>query len=691
MIPDAIINEVRERVDIVALIGRYVDLKKAGTIYKACCPFHAERTPSFTVSPGRNTYHCFGCQVHGDGIRFLVEHEGRTFPEAVRELAAECGVEVPEQRSESPEQRSERLRQRTQKERLLAAQDKITGFYSRALHGPTGGPARGYLTGRGVSRRAAEAFRLGWADGHKERFHAFAQAEEITRDDLVQLGLLVQPDDGWIGDRPLWGGYLRFRRRLMFPVVDLRGEVTGYSGRILDAHTKAAKYINSPETPIFTKGDQLYGAHTARNAARRAGRLVLVEGNVDVVSLWQAGVEGTAAAMGTALTPKQARLVKRLSERVVCVMDGDAAGQKAAFASLGSFLAIGIQPRAVMLPAGADPDSYVAEQGIDAFSKLLDDARPLLDLFIEKVAAEHPADPPGRAEALREIAPVLGALEDELSLELYRVQTEQALGVTGALVDRALAAARADTERTQAKVARRLAAQGRRGPGPAPRKSQDTPRFEGPPPLGPGEPPFFDEPEKGQPTPFPPTGPFGGFEEVFSADPGAPEVFPDETPPLLRLDVPGFESEVIELIVQFPELAPRFVKEGWHKSLTHPDLTAFVRSLDEEVTAGRAPNQDRLLTEIADQGVVAFLRQRQARRPWQSEETIELAFAEVVGKLMPKATLMRRRLEILQQIAAVGAEHGSSTAANETEQMCVLREQLSQINAQLETLAHGKN
>ena len=207
---------------------------------------------------------------------------------------------------------------------------------------------------------AARAFRLGWASGDKRAFAEFMALHSIDRDDLAHLGVLLPPDDGWHSSGPLGGGYLRFRERLMFPVVDFRGDVTGYSGRILDARKKIAKYMNSPETPVFVKGEQLYGAFTARSVARRVGRVVLVEGNVDVVALWQHGLQGTVAAMGTALTPEQVRLVKRLSSNVICVMDGDEAGIKAAFSSLIPFLEAGIQPRAVMLDDGMDPDSFIA-------------------------------------------------------------------------------------------------------------------------------------------------------------------------------------------------------------------------------------------------------------------------------------------------------------------------------------------
>ncbi|MCB9551257.1 MAG: DNA primase [Myxococcales bacterium] len=447
-----------DRTDIVAVVGRHVTLKKAGTLYKGLCPFHEEKTPSFTVSPTRNTYHCFGCGAHGDCFRFVVETENRTFPEAVRQLAESAGVHIPEERPLSPAKQAERQEKKDTTRRLLDLQDKLCAFYTAELFSERGKPAQRYLAERGIERRTAEAFRLGYASGDKIAFAQWVEQHDVDREDLVALGVLLRPDEGWSVGQRLWGGYLRFRERVMFPVVDLRGEVVGFSGRILTNDKKTAKYINSPETPVFTKGEQLYGAYTARTAARRAGRVVLVEGNVDVVMLWQAGLEGTVAPMGTALTDKQVRLVARLAESVVCVMDGDAAGNKAAYASLEPFLDAGIQPRAVMLPDGDDPDSFVRREGIEAFQAEIDRAPPLLDLFIERAAASHPPDLQGRVAALRAIAPALARLDDPLAGELYRARVSTLLEVpprvVASAIDEAAGAAEPEPRRSAARPPR---------------------------------------------------------------------------------------------------------------------------------------------------------------------------------------------------------------------------------------------
>lgn len=651
MIPDETIAEVRDRVDIVGLVGRYVDLKKAGTLYKACCPFHQERTPSFTVTPSRGTYHCFGCEAHGDAIKFVREMESIGFAEAVRRLAREVGVEVPEARPMSAAQKAAKARRKTLEERLLGAQDALAAYYTNTLFGPAGGPGRAYLEGRGITRRAAEAFRLGWATGDKAEFQGWARAKGIARDDLVSLGVLVAPEEGWRPGEVLDGGYLRFRERVMFPVVDVRGEVVGFGGRIV-RDQKAAKYINSPETPVYTKGRHVYGGHTARTGARKSNRVVLCEGNIDVVSLWQSGMEGTVAAMGTALTEAQVRIVKRLSPNVVCLMDGDAAGRKAAFGSLLSFLGEGVEPRAVMLPDGEDPDSYVASNGIDALTARLDEARPLFDLFIEDVSARHPADNPGRIAALGEVAPALIKLDDPLTRTLYRRQVADALRIDAEIVEAAEGQAKVRAEEQAARSARRKGQWGQRGQGQggrgsvgqgsvgqrsqglgAPQRSgaggqrgqgrrfephsasdpEFHPGFEGPPPEA-------MEPLPGPMMPAPPTGLVGPPPEAFERrriDEGLP---------------PQHELEAADLILQFPEHAAEFAAEGGVDSLTHTGLADFLSRLCERAREGDI-DVDRFLFEVHDTPLRTFFVTRHGRKPTQTEDTALQAIREAAHTL----------------------------------------------------------
>ncbi len=604
MIPDEVIAEIRDRVDIVELVGRVVQLKKAGTVYKGLCPFHSENTPSFTVTPTRNTYHCFGCGVHGDAVRFLVEHEKMNFPEAVRELARGVGVEVPDSRPISPQEREARQRKRSLEERLLQVQDKLTAWYTGQLFAPAGGPVRDYLQRRGVTREAAEAFRLGFANPDKRAFDDWIADSGVDPDDLTALGVLLPPDEGWERGRLLGGGYHRFHGRLVFPIVDIRGEVRGFSARLMHDSKKTAKYVNSPETPVFTKGDQLYGAHTARSAARLEGRLVLCEGQVDVIAMWQAGVKGSAAAMGTAFTPKQARLIKRLSEQVVCVMDGDAAGQKAAFASLKPMLHAGLQVRSVTMPAGEDPDSFLRKQGPEALRTLLEDAPPLLERFIEGLATDHPADAPGRTAALRSLGPVLAAVPDELTRDLYRQQAARMLGVDLEFVDRALG----DVP----------------PPAPVPRPVERVPEFV----------PVFDP----------------GPQPAVLME--APRSLPPPPDPETR-NIPQYEMELLEFIVQFPRLIEAFQGAEAHKSLTYPGLAAFFAGFYREVTAGRMPNEDRLLAEIGDARVSAVVRELQAKPPSIVDESaVDDAFSESLETFRQR-TVERRYKAKLEEYRAI--------------------------------------
>ncbi len=626
MIPEEIIREVQERVDLVALIGRSVDLRKAGTLYKACCPFHEEKTPSFTVSPGRNSYHCFGCEAHGDAIRFLMEHQDLSFPEALRTLAAEVGVEIPEARPETPAQKQAREQQKTEQEQLFALQDSITSFFSDELRSPGAEIARRYLEARGIGRESAEAFRLGWASGDKLQFERFCREREIWREGLVKLGLLIPPEEGWSQALPLGGGYLRFRERLMFPILDRRAEVTGFSARTLYSDRKIAKYLNSPETPIFTKGEQLYGAHTARHSARRAGRLILCEGNIDVISLWQAGFKGSVAAMGTALSSKQVRLAKRLSEQVICVMDGDAAGQKAAFASLLPFLEEGMQPRAVMLPQGADPDSFLKVHGSQEFERLLDGAKPLFDLFIQRSIQKHPDDPPGRVKALREIIKAFELLQNPLEQGIYRQQLRERLQLDDRLIDEALRESRGAAAQGPQQVQRPWRAE-YTGSAPLPRRVQ--------------------------------------VQESSG-----------------KLNVAEIMLQPIAYIMLFPAAVTLLEPSLWQDHLTHEGLAAFVSSLYAEVEAGKLPNIDQMLNNLTDPNLSGFLWERRSSMNSLEEAQIRPFFAQV-SRSLKKRGLERKRQEVIAEILKNPDNFGPRATPDDSESQARYRTQFEAVQKQL--------
>ncbi len=403
MIPNDFIATLLSRVDIVNVIDRYVPLKKAGANYTACCPFHNEKTPSFTVSPTKQFYHCFGCGAHGTAIGFLMEHGGKAFPDAVEELARDAGVEVP--RIERPEDKA----------RADAAADLgavlLTAAKFYRAHLKTSQRAIDYLKSRGLTGPIAARFGIGYApDGWQSLQGAFP---DYDADALVQAGLVVHSD----GKR-----YDRFRDRVMFPIHDSRGRVIGFGGRVLDRGEP--KYLNSPETPVFSKGRELYGLFLARDAIHNAGVVVVVEGYMDVVALAQHGVEYAVATLGTSTTPIHAQKLFRIADSVVFCFDGDAAGRKAAWRALENTLPVlvdGKNARFLFLPDGEDPDDYVRKRGKVAFEKAIEFAVPLSEFLIGELSARHPPNnAEGRAALLAAARPLIDAINAPILAALLR-------------------------------------------------------------------------------------------------------------------------------------------------------------------------------------------------------------------------------------------------------------------------------
>ena len=404
MIPDDFIQTLLARVDIVQVIDRHVPLKKAGANFAACCPFHSEKTPSFTVSPAKQFYHCFGCGAHGTAIGFLMEFGGRSFPEAVEELARDAGLEVP--REEPPRGATRRSQPDDLSAVLLAAAD----FYRSALkESPR---AIDYLKSRGLTGSIAGRFGLGYApDDWQPLARAFDDYQSKT---LETAGLVITGEGG--------KRYDRFRGRIMFPIHDGRGQVIGFGGRVLDEGEP--KYLNSPETPVFAKGRELYGLLQARQAIRSAGKVVVVEGYMDVIALAQHGVEYAVATLGTATTPVHAQKLFRLSDTVVFCFDGDEAGRRAAWRALENALPVlsdGKQPRFLFLPQGEDPDDAVRRRGREAFEALVDSALPLSEFLIDTLIARFPpVSAEGRAALLNAAKPLLEQVAAPLFSALLR-------------------------------------------------------------------------------------------------------------------------------------------------------------------------------------------------------------------------------------------------------------------------------
>jgi len=368
LIPASFIDELMGRTDIVEVINARVPLKKAGREYKACCPFHGEKTPSFTVSPNKQFYHCFGCGAHGTALGFLMDFEHLSFPEAVEELASLAGLEVPREQSPDGERRID----------LYGLLDAVAGFYRDELKRHA--PAVEYLKARGISGATAATFGLGWApEAWDAVLKRFGRDDETIRR-LATAGLLIERDGG--------GHYDRFRGRVMFPIRDARGRVIAFGGRVLGKDEP--KYLNSPETPLFHKGRELYGLYEARQALRQIDRLLVVEGYMDVVGLREAGIPWAVATLGTATTPEHLERLFRVTEEVVFCFDGDRAGRQAAWRALENTLPTlgeGRQVRFLFLPEGEDPDSLVRAEGAAAFTARLARALPLSDYLHDELAA----------------------------------------------------------------------------------------------------------------------------------------------------------------------------------------------------------------------------------------------------------------------------------------------------------------
>ncbi|QXL84856.1 DNA primase [Comamonas sp. NLF-1-9] len=401
-IPQSFIQELIERTDVVELIGRYVQLRKSGANYMGLCPFHTEKSASFSVSPSKQFFHCFGCGRSGNAIGFLMESQGMGFREAVQDLAQHAGMQLPEE-ERSPQERERAQAQRQQQATLSEVLARAARAYCAQLR--TAPQAIAYLKGRGVSGALAKRYALGWAGGG---WHGLASVfAEYDSPLLVQSGLVIESEED--GRR-----YDRFRERVMFPIRNLKGECIGFGGRVLG--DEKPKYLNSPETPVFHKGRELYGLFEARQAIREAGHVLVTEGYMDVVALAQLGFGNVVATLGTACTPEHVHKLFRFSDQVVFSFDGDEAGRRAARKALDAALPYASDTRTVkflFLPPEHDPDSYVRSFGHDAFARLVGDALPL-SRFMLQVASEacDLGSAEGRAHMLSKAQPLWAALPE---------------------------------------------------------------------------------------------------------------------------------------------------------------------------------------------------------------------------------------------------------------------------------------
>ncbi len=405
LIPEEKISEIKHAADIVDIISEAVLLKRAGQNFIGLCPFHSEKTPSFTVSPDKQMFHCFGCGEGGNVFSFLMKHQGLSFPEAVRAVAGRYGIDLPVYTDRRQRKAA------SERQRLLNVNRQAFQFYRRSLaDGHRGEAVRAYLEKRGILAPAVEKFGIGYAPPGWDNLLRYLTARGVSPNLAQTAGLVVPRRQG--------GGYYdRFRNRVMIPIFNLAGEVIAFGGRVLD--DAEPKYLNSPETPLFNKRRTLFNLQRARTRCRQSGEVIIVEGYFDLIALDQAGVENVVATLGTALTPDHVRVLKGHAQRMVLVYDGDAAGRKAAERSHEIFGRQNVDARVALLPEGHDPDSFVARHGAEAFRKLVAEAPGMFSFLLEAAAARHGDGIAARLRVVAELVPVLAQIDDRVARSLY--------------------------------------------------------------------------------------------------------------------------------------------------------------------------------------------------------------------------------------------------------------------------------
>ncbi|MBI2186855.1 MAG: DNA primase [Acidobacteria bacterium] len=421
LFPQQFIDDLKQHADIVVVIQDYVSLKKSGATYKGLCPFHGEKTPSFHVNRDRGFFHCFGCNVGGDVIKFLELHEKVTFPEAVKLLAQRFGMTVPE-----VEQTEEQRANTAERENLLKAHEAAAAWFREQLASPAGARVRDQIAARGISDATAAALGLGFAPPSRDALKQALLAQGFSQPLLLRSGLLVQRDDGSVVDR--------FRNRLMIPIARDTGSVIAFGGRATQSDQQP-KYLNSPETPIYSKSRTLYGLHLTKGGVRETGFAVLVEGYFDFAQVYQAGFRSVVASCGTALTQAQAQQLRRFTGRSVLSFDPDTAGQGAAERSCEMLVAEGFEVNVAILPAGEDPDTYIRKHGRQGYAERLRTSKPYLDYLLDRAAARHNLrNAEGRARFVADVLPHVERIPDRTRRELFVEAVAGRAGVASELV-----------------------------------------------------------------------------------------------------------------------------------------------------------------------------------------------------------------------------------------------------------------
>lgn len=423
-IPEETIQAIRDRIDIVALIGRYVDLKKAGRNHKGRCPFHEEKTPSFNVNPDRQIFHCFGCQVGGNAMKFLMLYENLSFPEAVRTLASECGVEVPETDSGD----------RGVSEQLFSANQHAQSFHRRELSAAGGSAALAYLRDRGIDDEAIETFGIGYAPDSWDELAGVLKRAGVSEQHGIESGLLIERESKPGQKSGGRNSYARLRGRVVFPIRDVRDRIVGFGGRAISPGQEP-KYLNTPESPVFQKRNALYGFPSALEGIRKSGRAIVCEGYFDRIALARAGMTEGVATCGTALTEGHARELSRRTSEIVLLFDGDTAGQSAVEKALHTVLPAGLRVRAAMLPSGDDPDSFLNSQGPDALRKLVDQAPDAIEIVIQNAVKRGCSTPAQKAAVVSHVSPMIALFANPVERIEYARRLAMVSGTDAAAVE----------------------------------------------------------------------------------------------------------------------------------------------------------------------------------------------------------------------------------------------------------------
>jgi DNA primase len=415
-IPDEKISEIKSSVDIVDLISEVVRLKKTGKNFVGLCPFHSEKTPSFTVSPDKQIFYCFGCGQGGDVFRFLMKQDNLSYPEAIRSLAVKVGIAVPDREAVYTGQY-----QKTDKERVLEINKDAMMYYRETLQSDKmGKPASVYLKNRGITPAIIDRFNIGYAPKGWNSLSGFFVKKRVSLADLEKAGLAISKKDG-----P--GVYDRFRNRIIFPIMDVRAQTIGFGGRSID--DEMPKYLNSPETPAYVKSRSLFGLYLAKSKCRTENTVYIVEGYFDCIVLHQYGLENTVATLGTALTTEHIRILKGYVDKMILVYDSDDAGIKAAQRSVPLFIEQNVKARILVLPKGHDPDSYMRDHGAQNFERLAEKAMDIVGFLIDSAVKKHGMTPEGKLLVLHDMIEPLAAVADPVARALYTRELSERLSV----------------------------------------------------------------------------------------------------------------------------------------------------------------------------------------------------------------------------------------------------------------------